>query len=155
MTLGSVSGSGSEAADAALTAALEHPAVFGRVAGQSSSLPAAGLEEKLAPGADHQPLVIYLEWGTYHMRSPHEAWDLAVNQRQLWAALRYAGYRPAGGEVSEGRRCSRLRGPRPSDPSDRAHGDRDRRTPVTKEASFEHLGTPPLEPNSIAGQNRR
>ena len=47
-------------------------------------------------------MVLYLDWGTYHMRSPHEAWDLAVESRELWAAMREAGYRPAGGEVPEG-----------------------------------------------------
>ena len=36
------------------------------------------------------------------MRSPHEAWDLAVENRKLWAGMREAGYRPAGGEVPEG-----------------------------------------------------
>jgi hypothetical protein len=60
------------------------------------------LEEELARGAGDRPLVIYLDWGTYHLRSPHEAWDLAVENRKLWNALREAGYRPAGGEVPEG-----------------------------------------------------
>jgi enterochelin esterase-like enzyme len=46
--------------------------------------------------------VIYLEWGTYHLRSPHEAWDMARANRDLWALLRQRGQRPAGGEVPEG-----------------------------------------------------
>ena len=47
-------------------------------------------------------MVIYLDWGTYHMRSPHEAWDVADGNREFWSALREAGYRPAGGEAPEG-----------------------------------------------------
>ena len=53
-------------------------------------------------GADEQPLTIYFEWGSYHMRSPHEAWDVAEENRRTWAFLRERGYRPAGGEVPEG-----------------------------------------------------
>jgi hypothetical protein len=59
----------------------------------------AGLVEK---DADERPLLLYLDWGTYHMRSPHEAWDRSEDMRALWAALREKGYRPAGGEAPEG-----------------------------------------------------
>ena len=89
-------------ANIALYLAFKHPELFRRVGGQSATMGAEEFEEELARGASDQPLVIYLDWGTYHLRSPHEAWDLAVENRKLWTELREAGYRPAGGEVPEG-----------------------------------------------------
>jgi enterochelin esterase-like enzyme/outer membrane protein assembly factor BamB len=89
-------------ANIALYLAFKHPELFRRVGGQSATVGAEEFEEELARGASDQPLVIYLDWGTYHLRSPHEAWDLAVENRKLWTELREAGYRPAGGEVPEG-----------------------------------------------------
>jgi len=88
-------------ANAALMGALMGPGVFGRVGAQSPSLGVSDVEE-VVRGADEQPLVLYMDWGTYHLRSPHEAWDLAVESRALWSFLREQGYRPAGGELPEG-----------------------------------------------------
>jgi len=96
-----VAGAG-RGANIALYLAFKYPEVFRRVGGQSATMGADELEEELARGAGDHPLVIYLDWGTYHLRSPHEAWDLAVENRKLWTELREAGYRPAGGEVPEG-----------------------------------------------------
>ena len=56
----------------------------------------------LAEVESKPPLTIYMDWGTYGLRSPHEAWDMTRNNREAWAALRDAGYRPAGGEAPEG-----------------------------------------------------
>jgi hypothetical protein len=36
------------------------------------------------------------------MRSPHEAWGMVDQNRELFALLREKGHRPAGGEVHEG-----------------------------------------------------
>ena len=47
-------------------------------------------------------MVIYLEWGSYHQRSPHEAWSRVDDNRMLWNRLQELGYRPSGGEVPEG-----------------------------------------------------
>ena len=94
-------GSGN-AARGALNLAFHNPDVFGRVAGQSAIPFGSAPFGEVVFDAQTRPLVIYLEWGTYHMRSPHEAWDLAESNRQLWQQLRDAGYRPAGGEVPEG-----------------------------------------------------
>jgi len=96
-----VAGSG-RGANVSLYLAFKYPEIFRRVGGQSATMGAEEFEEELARGAGDLPLVIYLDWGTYHLRSPHEAWDLAVENRKLWAALREAGYRPAGGELPEG-----------------------------------------------------
>ncbi|MEO1367416.1 MAG: hypothetical protein AAFX50_09580, partial [Acidobacteriota bacterium] len=37
-----------------------------------------------------------------HLRSPHEAWDMAEGNRDLWQVLRDKGHRPAGGEKAVG-----------------------------------------------------
>jgi enterochelin esterase family protein len=87
--------------NAALFSAFTHPDVFGRVGAQSATMGADEMRE-MAGSADEMPMVIYLEWGTYHLRSPHEAWDLGEENRKLWTQLREAGYKPAGGEVPEG-----------------------------------------------------
>lgn len=94
-------GSG-RSANNALMVGLSNTATFGRLAAQSATV---GRQQVLpmleAEGA--QPILsLYLDWGTYHLRSPHEAWDLAEENRLLWQALREAGHRPAGGELPEG-----------------------------------------------------
>jgi enterochelin esterase-like enzyme/outer membrane protein assembly factor BamB len=88
-------------ANVALYSAMNHPGVFGRAGAQSPTMSAEDIPETLGDAVE-QPLVMYIDWGTYHLRSPHEAWDLARESRKLWAALRERGYRPAGGEVPEG-----------------------------------------------------
>jgi enterochelin esterase-like enzyme/outer membrane protein assembly factor BamB len=88
-------------ANVAMMSAFGHSDVFGRTGAQSATLRPASFAESMR-GADDQPMVIYLDWGTYHLRSPHEAWDLADASREVWQHLREHGYRPAGGEVPEG-----------------------------------------------------
>ncbi len=85
----------------ALLAALRQPDVFGKVALQGATLEPAQIAQQLGV-AEERPLVIYQEWGTYHLRSPHEAWDLARANRELWALFRERGFKPTGGEVPEG-----------------------------------------------------
>ena len=77
------------------------PEVFARVGSQGSTLQATDFEP-IVTNADEHPFVIYMNWGTYHIRSPHEAWDRAVESRNIWTLLRERGYRPAGGEIPEG-----------------------------------------------------
>jgi len=89
-------------AEAALFGAFKHPDLFGRVGSQSATMMQASDFDTLIRGAGGRPLTIYLEWGTYHLRSPHEAWDMARANRDLWALLRANGQRPTGGEVPEG-----------------------------------------------------
>ena len=88
-------------ADAAMMCGFKHSELFGRVGSQSGFLGPTELGE-IVRGADEQPLTLYYDWGTYHMRSPHEAWDLAEEARRTWTFLRERGYRPAGGELPEG-----------------------------------------------------
>jgi enterochelin esterase-like enzyme len=93
-------GSG-RAGNLALMASFKHPDLFARVGAQSATMGTSDLAEFEISEAKN-PKAIYLEWGTYHLRSPHEGWDLVVENRELWAHLREAGYRLAGGEVHEG-----------------------------------------------------
>jgi enterochelin esterase-like enzyme/outer membrane protein assembly factor BamB len=92
-------GSG-QGANIALFTAFNHADVFGRVGVQSAT--GVSMLREAAKGPDQLPMVIYMDWGTYHLRSPHEAWDLAEDNREAWSHLRAVGYRPAGGEQPEG-----------------------------------------------------
>ncbi|TDI51037.1 MAG: hypothetical protein E2P01_00185 [Acidobacteria bacterium] len=99
VTIGSGGG-----ANVALAAAFSNPEMFGGVGAQSAALGFFGPVPfaDLVKGVDEQPMAIYLDWGTYHLRSPHEAWDMSVESRKAWEMLREKGYRPAGGERPEG-----------------------------------------------------
>ena len=87
--------------DAAFLGGFVHPELFGRVGSLWPVIFGPELA-KIMPRADKQPLVVYHAWGTYHIRSPHEAWDQVVENRAFFQKLRQSGYRPAGGEVPEG-----------------------------------------------------
>jgi enterochelin esterase-like enzyme/outer membrane protein assembly factor BamB len=91
-------------ANVALTTAFGSSDLFGRVAAQSANIGFFGPVpmDQLVKNADEQPMTVYLDWGTYHLRSPHEAWDMAEDSREAWAMLRERGYRPVGGERPEG-----------------------------------------------------
>jgi enterochelin esterase-like enzyme len=79
-----------------------YPELFRRVAAQSPLMDPDSISDLRERGADVRPMVVYLDWGSYHMRSPHEAWSLVDSMRELWKVLHEAGYRPAGGERPEG-----------------------------------------------------
>ena len=90
------------AAGPALMVAFANTDLFGKVASQSATLMTPDQVAGMLKPADELAMVIYQEWGTYHLRSPHEAWDMADGNRKLWSILRDHGYRPTGGEVPEG-----------------------------------------------------
>ena len=90
-----------DAADISILAAFQHPEVFGRL-GLLWPLVWDPSPRHVLPDPSEHPLVIFHAWGTYHLRSPHEAWDQVVANRDLFQAFRDAGYRPAGGERAEG-----------------------------------------------------
>lgn len=75
---------------------------FGKLASHGATL--LGITEiaEVIEAAPKKPLVIYQGWGTYHLRSPHEGWDMVEYNRELRSFLREQGYRPTGGEVPEG-----------------------------------------------------
>lgn len=58
--------------------------------------------EALFPAAAEQPFDIYMDWGTYDLRNPDEAWDMVDLNRQLVETLRGHGYTPTGGATHEG-----------------------------------------------------
>jgi enterochelin esterase-like enzyme len=90
-----------DAADTSILAAFHHPEVFGRL-GSLWPVLFEPSPRHLIPEPSEHSLVIFHAWGAYHLRSPHEAWDQAVENRIFFQALRDAGYRPAGGETAEG-----------------------------------------------------
>jgi len=53
-------------------------------------------------GPDGRPLTIYMDWGTYDLRNPHENWDIADSCRDFARMLKDKGYKVAGGEVHDG-----------------------------------------------------
>lgn len=93
-----------DGANVALTLAFGKSDTFGHVAAQSANLGFFGPVslDDLVKSADEQPMTVYLDWGTYHLRAPHEAWDMAADSRKAWAMLRERGYHPVGGERPEG-----------------------------------------------------
>ncbi|ANM30955.1 hypothetical protein ABI59_17290 [Acidobacteria bacterium Mor1] len=92
-----VSGGGT----AALLGGINHPDVFSRVGSQSAQLFSVPIWDMLKT-AEEQPMLVYMNWGRYDLRSPHEAWDMGANNARAWDAMRDKGYSPAGGEVPEG-----------------------------------------------------
>jgi len=90
-------GTGS-AATAAMAVAFGNPDLFGRTAGMAPILMEGKEAEPFLSAAAGRAMIVYLDWGTYHLRSPHEAWDMGRGCRELWALMRERGWRPTGGE---------------------------------------------------------
>ena len=88
----------------ALYTALKHSDVFRGVGSQGAFMPLHSETPlpEMVRTADDQPLTIYMGWGTYQWRSPHEAWDTAQDNRELWELLRKRGFTPTGGEFPDG-----------------------------------------------------
>jgi len=88
----------------ALLCAFSYPDVATKVANQSTFIfdsmqPAI---DALVTTAGEKPLDLFLEWGKYDLRNPHEAWDLAQTNRNLAQSFQEKGYKITGGEVSDG-----------------------------------------------------
>ena len=87
----------------ALMLALDHAQHFGVLGIQSyysleaTMTAAEGALAKAQPA--EQPLRIYLEWGRWDLRSPHEEMDMRASSVWLAEKLRGKGYAPLGGEV--------------------------------------------------------
>ena len=88
---------------AALLLTLQQPTLFSGLGIQSYY----GLESMMteveqalaAAKPTESPLRIYLEWGRWDLRSPHEAMDMRASSQWLDRQLRARGYSPPGGEV--------------------------------------------------------
>ena len=98
-------GHGNEA-DLAFATAFANPGLIGGVGAQSFfiiELFLAHLMETLGDTtAGELPLNVYLDWGRWDYRSPHEAWNMRDASRRWWELLRERGWQPRGGEVRDG-----------------------------------------------------
>ena len=92
------------AGSAAIYCTLKKPGVSDLVGAQSSFLfgPAIPQITGMLTSATERPLRIYIDWGKYDLRNPHEAWDVGAMNRDLSTLLTEHGYRPAGGEAHDG-----------------------------------------------------
>lgn len=88
----------------ALFSAFSQGSLFGRLGVLSPMMldSMRGPLEAIVPQASELPLEIYLDWGKYGLRNPHENWDLARTLRDFDALLREHGYEPRGGEAPDG-----------------------------------------------------
>ncbi len=89
-------------ANAALEMVLGNPQLFGRLGSLGAMVMNAEEYRDKVPARSQATLVVYQRWGTYHMRSPHEAWDMGRGNQGLWALMREKGQRPTGGEAAFG-----------------------------------------------------
>jgi enterochelin esterase-like enzyme/outer membrane protein assembly factor BamB len=87
------------AADVSLSLAFTAAETFARI---GAIWPVLFAFEDEPPAASDSALVLYQKWGSYHLRSPHENFDSAQANREMFQQLRRLGHRPAGGEVPEG-----------------------------------------------------
>ncbi|MCP3957892.1 MAG: hypothetical protein GY719_08575 [bacterium] len=88
----------------ALISTLQHPELFAKAATQSLLL-LSMIEDMIYPLVDkvgEDKPEIYMDWGTYDMRNPHENWNLAVSNRKLAQAFRDKGVEVMGGEAHDG-----------------------------------------------------
>lgn len=92
------------AAHWAFYTACAHPGLIGKIGAQSAFIFSSMKDQltALMQDANSQPLDIYLDWGKYDLRNPHEAWDLAQSNREFAQALRGHGYKIRGGEMHDG-----------------------------------------------------
>ncbi|MEM6797608.1 MAG: alpha/beta hydrolase-fold protein, partial [Acidobacteriota bacterium] len=86
----------------AMGTAFAYPEVFSKIVAHAPTMIGLGEIGAEIPSSEEHLFQIYQSWGAYHLRSPHEAWDMAESNRELWNILRERGYRPAGGENSGG-----------------------------------------------------
>jgi outer membrane protein assembly factor BamB/enterochelin esterase-like enzyme len=88
----------------AISWTLRNPDVVGKVATQSPFIfdAAKGTLNKLVEEHTAAPPVIYMDWGKYDFRNPHEAWDIGESAAEFAGTLRKKGFKIHGGEVHDG-----------------------------------------------------
>jgi enterochelin esterase-like enzyme len=88
----------------ALAATFSYPKLFASVAVQSPLL-FSGMMSAIDPMIEtlqeDRPL-LYIDWGKYDLRNPHEAWDMGLVSRRLYERLEQKGWQLSGGEVHDG-----------------------------------------------------
>ncbi|MGD2111627.1 MAG: alpha/beta hydrolase-fold protein, partial [Phycisphaerae bacterium] len=88
----------------ALMCAFMHPEAGTKVAAQSPFLFGGmlmGLKASI-PEAKKRQMDVYLDWGKYDLRNPHENWDMGEANRDFAKRLKKKGFEIAGGEVHDG-----------------------------------------------------
>ncbi len=82
----------------------KNPGLVRKVGTQSAFMFTTSMQklELLIATAGDLPLDIYLEWGKYDLRNPHENWDLGKTNVELGDLLKQRGYTFTGGEVHDG-----------------------------------------------------
>ncbi|MGB0716570.1 MAG: PQQ-binding-like beta-propeller repeat protein [Phycisphaerae bacterium] len=88
----------------AITTTFAHTEIFGKVACQSpfifdSMMPM--VTQSVSSNVSNPPMV-YMDWGKYDLRNPHEAWDLSDSARKLAAFMKDNGVSFVGGQVNDG-----------------------------------------------------
>lgn len=88
----------------ALFSSFSSPGLVGKVASQSTMMLSSmeGMLRAQVKDHEQQPLDIYLDWGKWDMRNPHEAWNSVEMSRGFSEFLKEKGYSPAGGEAHDG-----------------------------------------------------
>lgn len=88
----------------ALFMTFSHPELVGKVASQSAFIFDSFTPDvvSVTPKASEHPMTIYMDWGKYDFRNPHEAWDMSADNKSLYQALTKNGYRVRGGEANDG-----------------------------------------------------
>ncbi|MCA9250625.1 MAG: PQQ-binding-like beta-propeller repeat protein [Phycisphaerales bacterium] len=88
----------------AISWALRNPDVVGNVATQSPFIfdGVKGTLNQLVEDHKAAPPVIYMEWGKYDFRNPHEAWDIGAEAAKFAGTMRKKGFKIQGGEVHDG-----------------------------------------------------
>ena len=88
----------------AVACTLQKPHLIGKLGCQSPvmfGMSMDHLETELA-SFEEKPLDVYIEWGTYDLRNPDEAWDMGKQAAELAELLKRKGQHVEGGEVHDG-----------------------------------------------------
>jgi len=89
----------------ALDMALDHSETFATVAAQSAFFfteVERTYEERLDALAGKPPLHFYLDWGTYDIRNPEEAWDIGAFNASFAKMLKEKGFSVASKQFNQG-----------------------------------------------------
>lgn len=91
-----------EGGNGALHSGFRFPELFGKIGSLAAMLMSPNELDDALGDAEERTFVIWHGWDTYHLRSPHEGWDMAESARRFHQVLRERGYRPTGGEAPGG-----------------------------------------------------
>ncbi|MCH8149778.1 MAG: hypothetical protein IH987_17635, partial [Planctomycetes bacterium] len=88
----------------ALACGFANPTMFGRIAAQSAFIFDAKEKElrEALDKTDKWAGRVYMDWGTYDLRSPMESWSIAEGNMSIFKLLQEKGFAVTGGEVHDG-----------------------------------------------------